>query len=340
MNAEGSTICTRKVARLSSPSVAPTLSYCVVNTNGREHLLACLDAIERTHPLDVEAELLVLDNASEDGSAAAAREWSAGAPVLGPRMRLIEREDRAGKAENDTLLLRTASGWYCLLLNEDTELQPGAVQALMAALGRDIFAGAAGAQLLDPAGEPQPCAWRLPGIGTALAGALFLHRPLTVQSGGEHVRRVGWVQSAAMLVRRDLAAGDDFLDADFFVYSDETDFCKRLHAQGLRVLYVPGARAVHHEQLLTDRSAGSRRVVEFHRGRDLYMRKHHRLPTVLLTRVLTAWSYAARALAALFLPGHDPGWYWLHARQALVPWRGEGLREAAEDHNWRLRTTA
>ena len=53
------------------------LSYCVVNTNGREHLLACLDAIARTHPEALEAEILVLDNASDDGSADAVREWSA-----------------------------------------------------------------------------------------------------------------------------------------------------------------------------------------------------------------------------------------------------------------------
>ena len=58
-------------------AVAPALSYCVVNTNGREHLLACLSAIERTHPAGVEHEILVLDNASDDGSAEAVREVAA-----------------------------------------------------------------------------------------------------------------------------------------------------------------------------------------------------------------------------------------------------------------------
>src|ERR1700710_1680522 len=53
------------------PCLAPTLSYCVVNTNGREYLLACLAAIERTHPAGIEHEILVLDNASSDGSAEA-----------------------------------------------------------------------------------------------------------------------------------------------------------------------------------------------------------------------------------------------------------------------------
>src|SRR3954449_6083027 len=102
------------------------LSYCVVNTNGREHLLACLDAIERTRPAELEAEVLVLDNASDDGSADAVREREG--------VRLIALEQRTGKGENDSTLLREAGGRYCLLLNEDTELQPGAVEALMGAI--------------------------------------------------------------------------------------------------------------------------------------------------------------------------------------------------------------
>ena len=88
------------------------------------------------------------------------------------------------------------------------------------------------------------------------------------------MREVGWVQSSAMLVRREAAEQVGWLDGDFFVYSDETDFCKRLRDAGWRILFVPGARAVHHDQLGTDAAAMSRRIVEFHRNRDLYFRKH------------------------------------------------------------------
>ena len=73
-------------------------------------------------------------------------------------------------------------------------------------------------------------------------------------------------------------------------------------------------------------------MVEFHRNRDRYMRKHHRW-LAAPARPLAALPYLLRALAARVLPGHDPGWYMLHARQALRPGRGEGLREAAEDFN-------
>jgi len=303
------------------------LSYCVVNTNGREHLLACLEAIRRTHPGEVEHEVLVLDNASDDGSAAAVRDRH-------PDVRLIARSTRAGKAENDTELMRQAHGRYCLLLNEDSELEPDAAGALLEALEADPEAGAAGGTLLRPGGEPKPSAWRLPGVGTGLAGALFLHRWLIVQSRGRATRPVGWVQSSAMLVRREAAAAVGYLDPDFFVYSDETDFCKRLGDAGWRVLYVPAARTVHHDQLSTDPVARTRRAVEFHRNRDLYMRKHHSRAAAGAVRLLEAWFYAVRAALAPLLGGGSR-WYLLHARQALQPGRGEGIREAAEEFNSR-----
>ena len=298
------------------------ISYCVVNTNGRELLMRCLDAIERTHPPEHEREVLVLDNASDDGSAEAVR-------ARGGEVRLIALDRRTGKAENDSRLLREARGPYALLLNEDAELQDGAVARLIEALDSDPRAGAAAAQLLDPDGNPRPTAWRLPNVATALAGALFLHKWLTVQHGP----RVGWAQSSAMLVRRAAAEEVGHLDPQFFVYSDETDFCKRLHDAGWHTLLVPAARAIHHEQLATDATAAFRRIVEFHRNRDRYMRKHHSSAAAAVVRVLTAWTYAARALAALVLPGHDARRYWLHARQALRPGSGEGIREAAENYN-------
>ncbi len=303
--------------------VAPTLSYCVVNTNGRDYLLACLDAIERNHPEEIKHEILVLDNASDDGSAAAVRE-------RGGEIRLIALERRAGKAENDSTLMREAKGDFCLLLNEDSELRPGAAQALVGALEADPKAATAGAQLLDSAGKPVPCAWRFPGVGTALAGAVFAHRLLTVQSKGRLTREVDWAQSSALLVRREAAAAVGYLDPEFFVYYDECDFARRLADAGWHSLYVPAAEAVHHDQLSTDLAAGLPRIVEFHRNRDRYMRVHHSRPAALAVRVLTAWSYVLRALAATFIPGQPADVYRAHARQALRPGRGASIRDKVQ----------
>ena len=305
------------------------LSYCVVNTNGREHLLTCLRAIAACHPAGVEHEILVLDNASDDGSVDLIAQTAQRERDIGDHLRLIVTERRQGKAQNDSLLLESAKGEFCLLLNEDSEVLPGCAEALLGALRADPAAGAAGAQLLAPDGTPQPCAWRLPGFGTALAQALFLHRWLVTESGGGETRTVGWAQSAAMLVRRSAAEEDGWLDPDFFVYSDETDFCKRLGDAGHPTLYVPAARAIHHEQLANDRAAGSRRIVEFHRNRDLYMRKHHNRAAAFTVRLLTAWAYGLRTIASVFMPGAPTPVYRAHTRQALFPYRGESLADRA-----------
>jgi N-acetylglucosaminyl-diphospho-decaprenol L-rhamnosyltransferase len=298
----------------------------VVNTEQRELLVRCLDAIaaERER-LPFETEVLVLDNASADGSAGAARRHDTVTEVIALRQ-------RRGKGENDTALLQRARGRFALLLNEDSELRPGAVAALYAALREHRRAAAAGARLLRPDGALQPSAWRFPSPLTALVGAVFLHRRFTVQSTGERTREVDWAQSAALLVRVEAARAIGYFDPAFFVYSDEVDFCKRLRDAGWATLYVPGAIAVHHEQLSTG-AVPERRIVELSRNRDRYMRKHHSPASAAVVRVLTAWAYALRSLAAVVLPGHSPRRYWRHVTATLRPDRGEGLREAAVEHN-------
>ena len=195
----------------------------------------CLDAIARERAtVDFETEVLVLDNASQDGSVEVASRH----PVVNEVIALPQRQ---GKAANDSLLLERARGRYCLLLNEDSELRPGAVAALHEAITAHPKAGAAGAMLVRPDGGQQPSAWRFPSPRTALIGALFLHRRLTVQSTGTDTREVDWAQSAALLVDRAAAAEIGWFDPAFFVYSDEVDFCKRLRAAGRKVLYVPAA---------------------------------------------------------------------------------------------------
>lgn len=302
------------------------LTFCVVNTSQRELLVHGLDAIGRERAgLPFATEVLVLDNGSRDGSAEAARAH----PAVDEVIALAERR---GKAANDSELLRRARGRFALLLNEDSELLAGATVALWQALDAAPRAACAGAQLLRPDGTPQPCAWRFPGPWSALAGVLQLHRLLTVQSRGVQTRTVDWCQSSALLVRSEAAKHVGYLDPDFFVYSDEVDFARRLRDAGWRSLYVPGARAIHHEQLATG-AAPERRIVEMARNRDLYMRKHHSTAAAGAVRWLTAAAYAERALAAAVLPGHDAARMWLNARASLQPARGEGLREAAAAYN-------
>jgi GT2 family glycosyltransferase len=271
----------------------------------------------------------VLDNASDDGSSGAVR------AKYGDRVELIELDRRRGKAENDSALMERARGRYFLLMNEDSELTAGAADALLRALEANSSAAVAGARLVDETGRARPSAWRFPGLASALAGVLFLHRRLTVQSRGEGVRDVDWVQSAGMLVRKHAYEQVGPMDPAFFVYSDEVDWQKRAHDTGWSVIYVPQARIIHREQL-SHGPAAQPRIVEFSRNRDLFVRKHRGAAVAAFVRILTAVTYVLRAAAALVLPRHSARRYLIHASSSLFPRRGRGLREAAESYNRKL----
>lgn len=302
------------------------LTWCVVNTAQRERLSECLDALlAERQSLPFATELIVLDNCSLDGSV----EMAEAHPAVD---RVIALERRHGKAENDSRLISEANGRRCMLLNEDAILQPGATAALNAALDAHGEAAAAGARLLSPDLIEQPSAWRFPDWRTALAACLFLHRRFTVQSGAGPTRPVDWAQSAAMLLDRQAALDVGLLDPGYFVYSDETDLCRRLADAGRTTLHVPGAAAVHHEGLSTGDSA-RRRIVEFARGRDRYLRTHLGRTQAIAMRPLIALPYLLRAIAATVLPDHDARRYLWHVEATLAPRRGEGLREAAARFN-------
>jgi N-acetylglucosaminyl-diphospho-decaprenol L-rhamnosyltransferase len=302
------------------------LSYCVVNTEQRQLLRYCLDSIARERAaVPFETEVLVLDNASRDGSAGAAR-------AHGATTEVIALEQRRGKGENDTTLLRRARGRYALLLNEDSELEPGTTMALHDALDGEPEAAMAGATLLAHDGTEKPSAWRFPGPGAALLTALWLHGRFVVQSRGNEIRDVDWVQSSALLVRRGAADAVGYFDPAFFVFSDEVDLCRRLRDAGWRILYVPHARAVSHEAPV-DGDDSQQRIVELSRNRDRYMRKHHSPGAARAVRWLTAYTYALRSLAGLLLPGHDARRYARHVRATLFPNRGEGLAERTWEFN-------
>ena len=307
--------------------MAVEVTFCIVSADRRALLLRCLDAVARERAaLPVATEVLVLDNASRDGSAGAARSH----PAVDDVIRLGQRR---GKGANDTLLLARARGRCCLLLAEDTELAPGATAALLAALDEREDAATASAALRRPDGTAQASAWRFPSPGSAFLAAVCLHRRFVVQSRGRRTRTVDWAESTALLVRRDAAEGVGWFDPEFFEYSDEVDFCKRLDDAGWTALYVPAAQAVHHGGLAAAPQPEARRIVELSRSRDRYMRKHHGPAAALAVRWLTAWTYAVRSVLAVAAPGHDPRRYRRHVTASLFPHRGEGLVEAAAEFN-------
>jgi GT2 family glycosyltransferase len=294
------------------------LSYCVVSTDQRQLLRYCLDAIARERAtVPFATEVLVLDNASGDGSAEAARAHPATDKV-------VASPERRGRAQNHTDLLQRASGRVCLLLNEDNELEPGATVALHDALTADGKAAAAAATLVDPDGTPRPSAWRFPGVWTALLGTVGLHRRRVVESHGTRIRRVDWAPPAALLVRTEAAASIGWFDPGFFLAADGADFARRLADAGWHMLFVPDARAVHHT-VPQPPDAIDRLIVEHARAGDRYMRKHHSGAAAGIVRGLTAVRYAVRALLALGRRGRDARHEARCARAALQPERGQGM---------------
>jgi GT2 family glycosyltransferase len=290
--------------------VAVELSFCVVSTEQRQLLRYCLDAIARERAaVPFETEVLVLDNASRDGSADAARAHPATTAVFAA-------DERGGDGERRTELLRRASGRFCLLLSEAAELEPGATAALHDALAGDERAAAAGPTLVDVEGRPRPSAWRFPGPAAALLGVAGLHARGVVQSRGERVRPVQWCSPAALLVRRDaaLTAGDP--DPALVDNSHGAELGRRLRDAGWRVLFVPEARAVRHEAVAPP--GDPRESMRAHaRDRDRYVRGHHSGAAAAVVRWLTAVRHSARAL-----------WRLVRGRPGEA--RAERLRAAAE----------
>ncbi len=296
----------------------PDVSISLVNTNSRELLLACLESLQ-----GVEAEIVVLDNASEDGSGDAVRERY-------PGVRLIEQRHRAGFGANHNTVIRATTGRYVFVLNEDTTSDDWGFDRMVAHLDANPRVAALGPRLVYPAGRPQSSAWRFPGPATSLLGLLTLGRVGILQSGGTETRDVDWAMAAALLVRREALDEIGVFDEDFFIYSEETDLCRRFRNAGWRTQFFPGVTVVHHESHF---SAGipERRINEMWRGRHRYWRKHHSAAGARLAALLTGAQYALRGL----LRARDRDFaarMRLHARDSIRV-TGPGLRELAEEWN-------
>jgi GT2 family glycosyltransferase len=303
------------------------LSVSIVNTNSRGLLLACLESLA-----PVEAEIVVLDNASEDGSAAAVRERF-------PHVRVIEQQHRAGFGANHNTVIRATTGRYVYVLNEDTTADDWSFERITEYLDAHPQVAALGPRLVYPDGRLQDSAWRFPTPLVSAMGLATLGQLGVKQSKGASVRPVDWVMGAALVLRREALDEVGLFDEDFFLYSEEVDLQTRLRRAGWETHYFPELTVVHHESQF---SAGipERRINEMWRSRHRYWRKHHSRMGARVAALATGSQYAARALlspAARRDPGIEARMR-LHARDA---WRveGPGLRELADEWNGRVGST-
>ena len=301
------------------------LSVSLVNTNSRELLLACLESLRGT-----DAEVVVLDNASEDGSADAVRERF-------PDVRLIAQQFRAGFGANHNAVIRATTRRYVYVLNEDTTSDDWGFAQLVSFLDANPGVAALGPRLVYPNGSVQDSAWRFPTPFVSALGLVTLGKAGVKQSHGEAPRSVDWVTGAALLLRREALDQIGLFDEGFFLYSEEVDLQLRLRRGGWDIRFFPDVTVVHHESQF---SAGvpERRINEMWRSRHRYWHKHHSPPAARTAALLTGAQYAARAALAPVTGRRELGARMrLHARDA---WRvrGPGLRELADEWNARVGT--
>ncbi|MFH1220520.1 MAG: glycosyltransferase [Candidatus Eisenbacteria bacterium] len=239
------------------------VSIIIVSYNTRDFLSTCLRALrERTH--DVSYEVIVIDNASADGSAEMIeREF--------PEVTLVKNAVNHGYAKAVNQGIDRSRGRYFLILNPDIEVTEGSVGHLWSFMQRSAQVGIAGAKLVYPDGSLQMSSRTFYTLKTVLlrrtllgkifpnAGAVRDHLMLDWDHNSE--RQVDWVLGACMMVRREAYEGLGGMDERFFLYLEDVDWCYRMKKHGWKVYYVPSAVMKHFHRRESARLFPDRKLV-------------------------------------------------------------------------------
>lgn len=250
------------------------LSIVIVSYNSRQDLHACLSSLAAP-PASVDHEIVVVDNASTDGTPSYVREhW--------PGVRVIEAEVNAGFARANNIGIRQTSGELVLLLNPDTLVPPQAIDTLVAALEATPRAAVAGPRLVDATGRAEL------SFGPMISPLAELRQKMVVTGNDRRLwpftsiverrtrtaRRVDWVSGACLLIRRADLEAVGLLDERFFMYTEDVDLCAAVRARGRDVLFVPQAQVTH----LRGRSRASApraSQAAYRRSHVAFYEKHH-----------------------------------------------------------------
>ena len=250
------------------------LSIIIISFNTRDTTLKCLRSVF-AHLDGVAAEVIVVDNASADGSADAV-----GAEF--PQVVLIRNPDNAGFGAANNLAMKQAKGDVFLLLNSDAFLSSGALPAMLKVLDEQPDVGLAGPRLLNADGSLQRSCYRFPSPGVAWREALWISAVAPGASflgdlrGWPHDKpyHPEWVIGACMMVRRSVYEAVGGFDSKFFMYAEETDWQKRIRAAGWEIAFTPAAQVTH---LGGTSGADDKPKINayFFSSGDYYYRKHH-----------------------------------------------------------------
>jgi hypothetical protein len=254
----------------------PKLSVIIVTWNVREFLDRALASVYASWGERPGLDVIVVDNASRDGTVEMVRSDY-------PQVRLIANRDNRGFTGGNNQGLAAAHGDYLLLLNADTEVRCDALARLVTYLEEHPDVGLVAPHLLNPDGTTQSSRRRFPTLPTLFLESTWLqglapHRLLAryyIEDRPVDVEQtVDWVTGAAMMVRRDVVDDVGGLDEGFFMYSEELDWCRRIHAAGWTVAYIPTANIVHYGGKSSEQVATARHLY-FQTSKIRYTRKYH-----------------------------------------------------------------
>ena len=306
-----------------------TVSVIVVNHNTCDLLRECLRSV-RAEAAGLPTQVIVVDNASSDGSVAVVR-------AEFPEVRLIESPSNLGFSKANNAGLRASSSPYALLLNSDARLLPGALRAMASFMETHPDVGIVGPRLLNADGSLQLSCGIPPTPWTEVCNKLLLHIPFPFFKMGDwahdRVREVGWVTGACLLARRAMLDRIGLLDEGMFMYYEDLDLCLRARRAGWKVCYLPDAQAVHLGGA-TSRGVFGPMLVASGRSSFYFFRKHYGDGAVRLLRLLTLPEMALRSAIwgalAIFSPRRRA-----EARERLRAYRTILWRTLTDRSYWR-----
>ncbi len=274
------------------------LSILIVNWNTRDLVIKCVNSILKFAP-SFYFEIIVVDNASKDGSAGAITN------LFGhnKRVRVIQSLRNLGFARGCNLAYKSSTGEYVLLLNPDTEVKTDSLEAMVSYMESHSEVAVLGPKILNPDGTLQPSVRRFPGIWVSMAVFSGLHRfinlPSYLMTGFDYSQEaeVDQVMGAALLTRRKIIDEYGFMDEKFWLWYEEVDFCKRLKDAGRKIKYYPGAQIIHHK------GAGFSQMPIYQRKKTVaqsliyYFKKNgHFWDVIIIQLALPTVLFAAKAL--------------------------------------------
>lgn len=274
------------------------LSIVIVSWNVRELLKVCLTSIDSSLNSSAWAwEVIVVDGASEDGTQEMVR-------TEFPWVRLIECQENVGFPRGNNIGINQANGHFVLLLNPDTQVVNKALLKMVTFMEIQADIGILGPRLLNPDGSLQSSRRRFPSLLVgffestwfeSLAPESVLRRYYATDLPDDEVVDVDWLVGACLLTQKDVIEQVGLLDEEYFMYSEELDWCRRIKEAGWRIVYYPQVEIIHHLGKSSEQAVVQRHI-NFQRAKLRYFRKFHGPLIASLLRIFLLFNYMVQLL--------------------------------------------